>query len=135
MGTNALLIKRLGHEDVQTTLGTYGHLYPSSSTEIANELKGIVNVEFTNNQNMASEVTNQFTKKVKIKCDKSVITQKNPILRGLRVVYYSHSTVAGGFEVISYTIRFTCATSFTMRTEIFVKHPKGYGQSQRSCRR
>ncbi|EKL7631927.1 site-specific integrase, partial [Enterococcus faecalis] len=65
MGTNALLIKeRLGHEDVQTTLGTYGHLYPSSSTEIANELKGIVNVEFTN-QNMASEVTNQFTKGVK----------------------------------------------------------------------
>ncbi|EGO6608525.1 site-specific integrase [Enterococcus faecalis] len=67
MGTNALLIKeRLGHEDVQTTLGTYGHLYPSSSTEIANELKGIVNVEFTE-QNIASEVTNQFTRGIKNK--------------------------------------------------------------------
>ena len=88
MGTNALLIKeRLGHEDVQTTLGTYGHLYPSSSTEIANELKGIVNVEFTN-QNMASEVTNQFTKGVKIKCDKSVITQKKTLYKSYYIGVY-----------------------------------------------
>ncbi|GGD00342.1 site-specific integrase [Enterococcus wangshanyuanii] len=67
MGKNALLIKeRLGHEDVQTTLGTYGHLYPNSSNEIADDLKGMVNVEFTN-QNIAPEVTNQFTKEVKKK--------------------------------------------------------------------
>ncbi|KXL52509.1 hypothetical protein CLNEO_22050 [Anaerotignum neopropionicum] len=29
---------------------------------------------------------------------------------------YSHSIVAGGFEVTSYTIRFTCFTSFTILT-------------------
>ena len=28
---------------------------------------------------------------------------------------YSHSTVAGGFEVMSYTTRLTCGTSLTMR--------------------
>ncbi len=32
MGENLLLIKeRLGHEKIQTTLGTYGHLYPNSN--------------------------------------------------------------------------------------------------------
>ena len=32
---------------------------------------------------------------------------------------HSHSMVAGGFEVISYTTRFACFTSFTIRVEIF----------------
>ena len=32
--------------------------------------------------------------------------------------YYSHSIVAGGFDVISYTIRLMCCTSFTIRREI-----------------
>ncbi|SDJ87647.1 hypothetical protein SAMN05421868_1525 [Paenibacillus naphthalenovorans] len=32
---------------------------------------------------------------------------------------YSHSIVAGGLEVISYTTRLTLLTSFTMRVEIF----------------
>ena len=31
---------------------------------------------------------------------------------------YSHSMVPGGFEVMSYTTRFTPRTSFTMRFEI-----------------
>ena len=32
MGENPLLIKeRLGHEKIQTTLGTYGHLYPNTN--------------------------------------------------------------------------------------------------------
>ncbi len=31
---------------------------------------------------------------------------------------YSHSIVAGGFDVMSYTTRLTLSTSFTMRTEI-----------------
>ena len=36
MGENPLLIKeRLGHEKIQTTLGTYGHLYPNTNIEIA----------------------------------------------------------------------------------------------------
>ncbi len=43
MGQNALLIKdRLGHEDVQTTLGTYGHLYPNMNFELAEKLQGIL---------------------------------------------------------------------------------------------
>lgn len=40
---NPLLIKkRLGHERIQTTLGTYGHLYPNSNLEIANKLTGVL---------------------------------------------------------------------------------------------
>ncbi len=39
MGENPLLIKeRLGHEKIQTTLGTYGHLYPNTNLEVANKL-------------------------------------------------------------------------------------------------
>ncbi len=41
MGENPLLIKeRLGHEKIQTTLGTYGHLYPNTNIEIAKKLTG-----------------------------------------------------------------------------------------------
>ena len=37
MGENPLLIKeRLGHEKIQTTLGTYGHLYPNTNVESIN---------------------------------------------------------------------------------------------------
>ena len=32
--------------------------------------------------------------------------------------HYSHSIVAGGLDVISYTIRLMCCTSFTIRREI-----------------
>ncbi len=43
MGENPLLIKeRLGHEKIQTTLGTYGHLYPNSNLEVANKLTGVL---------------------------------------------------------------------------------------------
>lgn len=38
---------------------------------------------------------------------------------------YSHSIVAGGLEVISYTTRFTLSTSFTMRVEIFSRTSHG----------
>lgn len=41
MGENPLIIKdRLGHEKIQTTLGTYGHLYPNSNFEVAKKLTG-----------------------------------------------------------------------------------------------
>ncbi len=36
-------------------------------------------------------------------------------------VYYSHSTVAGGFEVMSYTILFIPLTSFVILFETVVK--------------
>ena len=43
MGENPLLIKeRLGHEDIETTLGTYGHLYPNSNLAVAQKLKGTI---------------------------------------------------------------------------------------------
>ena len=43
MGENPLLIKeRLGHEKIQTTLGTYEHLYPNTNVEVAKKLTGIL---------------------------------------------------------------------------------------------
>lgn len=39
LGTNILLVsERLGHEDVQTTLDIYGHLYPHKDEEVAGRL-------------------------------------------------------------------------------------------------
>jgi hypothetical protein len=37
--------ERLGHEDIETTLGTYGHLYPNSNFEVAKKLNGIFSKE------------------------------------------------------------------------------------------
>lgn len=62
MGENPLLIKeRLGHEKIQTTLGTYGHLYPNTNLEVANKLTGILTytpashsiADYTSNQHTA----------------------------------------------------------------------------------
>ena len=59
MGVNPLIVKdRLGHEKIQTTLGTYGHLYPNSNFEVAKMLGGIINftpatesiADYTHNQ-------------------------------------------------------------------------------------
>lgn len=61
MGENPLIIKdRLGHEDIQTTLGTYGHLYPNSNYEVASRLNGVVKFE-TAKENYDSSPKNQFT--------------------------------------------------------------------------
>lgn len=39
LGVSPLLIsERLGHEDIQTTLGTYSHLYPNKQGELAEKL-------------------------------------------------------------------------------------------------
>ncbi|MEG2908896.1 MAG: tyrosine-type recombinase/integrase [Erysipelotrichaceae bacterium] len=46
MGENALIIKdRLGHEDVETTLGTYGHLYPNMNREVATKLSNLIKIK------------------------------------------------------------------------------------------
>lgn len=46
LGENPLQSKeRLGHEDIETTLGTYGHLYPNSNFEVAKKLNGIFSKE------------------------------------------------------------------------------------------
>lgn len=61
MGVNPLIVKdRLGHEKIQTTLGTYGHLYPNSNFEVAKMLGGIIN--FTPATESITDYThNQFT--------------------------------------------------------------------------
>ena len=41
-------------QDIETTLGTYGHLYPNSNFEVARKLKGVINyqpVETVKNDN------------------------------------------------------------------------------------
>ena len=43
LGENALIVRdRLGHEDIETTLGTYGHLYPNTNREVADRLTGLL---------------------------------------------------------------------------------------------
>lgn len=61
MGENPLIIKeRLGHEKIQTTLGTYGHLYPNSNYEVATKLTGIM--KYTPAEESVVNAThNQFT--------------------------------------------------------------------------
>lgn len=63
IGENPLIIKeRLGHEDIQTTLGTYGHLYPNSNFETAQHLNGLV--DFTPaDHSVVAPTRNQFTGK------------------------------------------------------------------------
>ena len=43
LGTPVLLVsERLGHEDVQTTLRTYGHLYPAATDEAVQKLDNLM---------------------------------------------------------------------------------------------
>ena len=37
-----LVSERLGHEDVETTLRTYGHLYPSTTSEVVKKLDDLM---------------------------------------------------------------------------------------------
>ena len=61
MGENPLIIKdRLGHEKIQTTLGTYGHLYPNSNFEVAKKLTGMLTYTPAT-YSIADYTSNQFT--------------------------------------------------------------------------
>ncbi|WP_052255105.1 tyrosine-type recombinase/integrase [Salinicoccus sp. YB14-2] len=61
MGENPLIIKdRLGHEDIETTLGTYGHLYPNSNFEVAHKLEGVLSYQAAE-ENKDTSPKNQFT--------------------------------------------------------------------------
>ena len=75
MGVNPLIIKdRLGHEKIQTTLGTYGHLYPNSNFEVAKMLGGVIN--FTPaTESVADYTHNQFTASYHRKCKNAMIMQ------------------------------------------------------------
>lgn len=62
MGENPLIVKeRLGHEDIQTTLGTYGHLYPNSNFEVADHLM-VVNRKTSKDTKIKHYSSNQFIK-------------------------------------------------------------------------
>jgi len=61
MGENQLIIKeRLGHEKIQTTLGTYGHLYPNSNFDVAKKLTGLLTYTPATHS-VADYTSNQFT--------------------------------------------------------------------------
>jgi len=61
LGENPLIIRdRLGHEDIETTLGTYGHLYPNTNFEVASKLQGVLNVS-AHGDKLKSPTKNQFT--------------------------------------------------------------------------
>ena len=61
MGETPLIIKdRLGHEKIQTTLGTYGHLYPNSNFEVAKKLTGKLTYTPAT-ESVADYTSNQFT--------------------------------------------------------------------------
>nr|WP_269063296.1 tyrosine-type recombinase/integrase [Salinicoccus halitifaciens] len=61
MGENPLVIKdRLGHEDIQTTLGTYGHLYPNSNFQVADRLSSLVQLKTSEHTQIEHYSSNQF---------------------------------------------------------------------------
>ena len=62
LGENALAIRdRLGHEDVKTTLGTYGHLYQDANREVANRLNAAFLIDNDGQpQGNPSSQTDQF---------------------------------------------------------------------------
>ena len=61
MGEKPLIIKeRLGHEKIQTTPGTYRHLYPNSNFDVAKKLTGLLT--YTPATHSVADCTcNQFT--------------------------------------------------------------------------
>lgn len=61
MGENPLVIKdRHGHEDIQTTLGTYGHLYPNSNFQVSDRLSNIIQLTTSEDTQIEHYSSNQF---------------------------------------------------------------------------
>lgn len=45
-GENALVVRdRLGREEIETTLGTYGHLYPNTNRAVADKSSNLITFE------------------------------------------------------------------------------------------
>lgn len=65
LGENAIIVRdRLGHEDIETTLGTYGHLYPNTNRAVADKLANLITI--SNNDKATRNLTsNQFIKRKK----------------------------------------------------------------------
>lgn len=62
-GVNPLAVqKRLGHSDIQITLGTYSHLYPTIDREVADNLSGKIKIN-TSTASLTNWNGNQAYKK------------------------------------------------------------------------
>lgn len=62
LGENAIIVRdRLGHEDIETTLGTYGHLYPNTNRAVADKLSNLITVQ-TDESISRTFTSNQFIK-------------------------------------------------------------------------
>lgn len=62
VGENPLIIKdKLGHEDIETTQSSYGHVYPNSNFEVTTKLKGIITQNSPKNNVDPRASKNQFT--------------------------------------------------------------------------
>lgn len=63
LGENAIVVRdRLGHEDIETTLGTYGHLYPNTNKEVAKKLNNLITVKKDDNTSRKF-TSNQFVQR------------------------------------------------------------------------
>ena len=63
LGENAIIVRdRLGHEDIETTLGTYGHLYPNTNRAVADKLVNLITVSADSKANRIL-TSNQFIKR------------------------------------------------------------------------
>lgn len=57
LNEQALVIRdRLGHEDIETTLGTYGHLYPNINHKVADRLKNVIELDFKNEKKVEIKI-------------------------------------------------------------------------------
>lgn len=61
---------------------------------------------FTDKSNKVNNVCNNY------------VTLKVFVINNLTLIYYSHSIVPGGFDVISYVTRFIPSTSLMMRVAV-----------------
>ena len=64
LGENALIVRdRLGHEDIETTLGTYGHLYPNTNRAVADKLSNLITIKDDDKVANRNLISNQYVKR------------------------------------------------------------------------
>lgn len=64
LGKSTLVIRdRLGHEDIKTTLGTYGHLYPNTNRDVADKLSNVFENSVLNQEKTRKFTNNQYVKR------------------------------------------------------------------------
>lgn len=64
LGENALVVRdRLGHEDIETTLGTYGHLYPNTNRAVADKLSNLITIKADDKISNRNLISNQYIKR------------------------------------------------------------------------